>query len=238
MAAPYAHADPLKLDEDITDTMVIPYDDSDPAAGTFTFSYRYPRVDSAEADADIVNGYYRDQIEMNETNMYFFADGYAAMGTSVTKDISYRITCNNDDYLSALMMQDLQIGDSHRIIWEGNTFSRKNGGISNTSNLPKLLGLLDTSEQDEFKIEKQARKVSEAVLEIILDMIDENPDRIPYYYDLITYDYLLETVYPEEDFYLNENGDFVFFVNPGVIADESLGYMLFPIPFDDVADAV
>ena len=67
----------------------------------------------------------------------------------------------------------------------------------------------------------------------MLEQIYDNPDDIPYF-DEITYDYLLESVYPQEAFYLDENGNTVFFVDPGVVADESLGYVVFPIPPEDI----
>ena len=236
LSAGIASADPMKQTEDLSGSFVIPYGDGDPAAGSFTFSYRYPCIDDSEPDANAVNSFYRDLVETDETNMVFFADGYAELGISVIKDISYRVTCNNDDYFCALMIQHLTIGDSDRLIWEGHVFSRKSGALGTTVDLPRLLNLLDEAEQDEYLLERQSEKASEVVIEMMLNMIDANPERIPYYYDTITYEYLLDTVFPENDFYLDENGDPVFFVNPGVIADESLGYLLFPIPLADIEE--
>ena len=84
-------------------------------------------------------------------------------------------------------------------------------------------------------IDRQSNKASDIVLEIIMDRIFENPDDLPYY-DEVTFDYLQLYISPQEDFYLDENGDPVFFVSPGTIADESLGYIVFPVSLEDILD--
>ena len=37
-------ADPLELDSDLTDTLIVPYDPDDPSAGSFTYTYRFPHI--------------------------------------------------------------------------------------------------------------------------------------------------------------------------------------------------
>lgn len=228
-------AAPMKQAEDFSGSIVIPYDEDNPEAGAFTFIYCYPCIDESEPDANIVNSFYREQMDMDETNMRFFADGYAASGIPVVKEISYRITCNNNDFFSVLTVQHLQTGDNDRLIWSGNTFSRRSGEVGSTYDLPRLLGLLSESEQDEFLIERQADKAADVVVELIMEMILDNPDDLPYHYD-ITFDTLMNYVYPQEDFYLDETGNPVFFAAPGTVADEAEGYMVFPIPLQDILD--
>ena len=228
-------ADPLKLTDDFSGKIVVNYDETDPSAGSFTFVYSYPCIDESEPDAYIVNSFYREQMDMDETNMLFFADGYSDAGVSAVKAISYQITCNNDQYFSVLMIQNLSVGNNDRTIWEGNTFSRKSGGLGTTFDLPLLLGILDDAEQDEYLIERQSEKAADIVLEMILKMIDENPENLPYF-DNITYEYLYDTVFPHEDFYLDDTGNPVFYVNPGIVADESLGFLLFPVLLEDIVD--
>ena len=230
-----SEADSLKLAADYSGTILIPYDDSDPSAGAFTFVWKYPCVDESEPDADIVNSFYLEQMDMDETNMRFFADGYADSGESVRKEVSYTVTCNNDDYFSVLLIQKLTVGDRNRIIWSGNTFSRKNGEVGAAFDLPRLLGILAGKELDDYLIERQSEKAADIVLEMIMDQIFENPDDIPYYDD-INFDYLQAYVSPHEDFYLNENGDPVFYVVPGTISDESAGYLVFTIPMEDILE--
>lgn len=228
-----AAADPLLQANDLTGEIIIPYDLETPSAGSFTFSFRYPCIDESEEDAAVINSFYREQMEMDETNMQFFADGYADMGKTAVKNVSYRITCNSDLFFSVLMIQNLTVGDDTRIIWDGHTFSRRRGEIGATFDLPRLLGILDEYEQDEYMIERQAEKASDIVLELIMDQIYDNPDDIPFF-DEVDYDYLHDFVFPQEDFYLDENEDPVFYAAPGTIADESAGYVIFPVSLEDI----
>ncbi len=229
-----ACAEPLRLADDYQGKIVIPYD-TDPSSGSFVFSYRYPCIDPSEEDASIVNSFYLEQIDMDESNMQFFADGYAETGESVSKEVHYQITCNNDDYFSVLIIQDLAVSDHKRTIWSGNTFSRNNGEIGSAFDLPRILGILDSQELDDDRIEYQSEKAEDIVLEMMMDRIFENPDNIPYFPD-VTYLYLKSYVSPKEDFYLDESGNPVFFIVPGVVADESEGYLEYPILLEDIMD--
>ena len=235
LAVACACAEPMRQAEDYTGSLVIPYDERDSSAGSFTFSYRYPHIDESETGANIVNSFYLEQMDMNETNMLFFADGYAESGETVVKDITYEVRCNDDRFFSVLIIQELRVGENRRVIWEGNTFSRSSKEVGTVYDLPRMLGILDESEQDEFLIDRQTEKASDVVLELMMDMIYENPDHLPYHRNL-TFEQLSSLIYPQEDFFLDENGNPVFYAEPGTVADESAGYMVFPIPLEDILD--
>ena len=50
-----ALADPLPMLEDYAEDLVVPYDESDPSAGVFSYSYRYPHVDeNAEVNENLI----------------------------------------------------------------------------------------------------------------------------------------------------------------------------------------
>ena len=235
LAAFPALADPLLLDEDLAGTIVILYDETDPSAGSYTYSYRFPCISGEDPDAMLVNIFYRNRVEERETNVSFEADGYADSGKTVTKNVSYRITCNNDDYFSVLVTTEYVSGDESWITWQGHTFPRKDGTPDATFDLARLLGLLGSGNLDEYQQNRQTEKAGKIVCGMIMDRIGENPDGIPYF-DTFSEEDLEYGFYPEEDFYLDENGDPVFFLEPGVAADESLGYLLFPIPLEDIED--
>ena len=156
-AALPAAADPLPLDGDLEATFVVPYDGVDPSAGALTFSFRYPRVSADDPEASLVNSFYAGKAEELETNVYFLADGYADAGRSVSISISYRITCNSDDYFSVLIIRDSVTGDVTRTRWEGNTFSRKSGTPDVAFDLARLLGLVAATEQDEYRQSMQRK---------------------------------------------------------------------------------
>ena len=228
-------ADPLVLDSDLTDTLIVLYDPDNPSAGSYTYTYRYPHVSENEPDAGKITPFYEDQISMLETNIHFMADGYMDSGENVTVDVSYELTCNNDRFFSVLIRRDSIIGDAVRTVWTGHTFSRQDGLSDATFDLPRMLGILNAGEQDEYQLARQTEKASRIVREIIADSIAENRDGIPYYDDLSEED-LLDVFYPEDDFYLDADGNPVFYLEPGIAADESAGYLFFPVRLEDILD--
>ena len=230
-----ALADPLPLDEDLTETIVVPCDDNDPSAGSYTYSFRFPRISADDPDASLINSFYTSRQEELETNVYFLADGYADANKTAATTVTYQVTCNNDDFFSVLITTDFQSEDYAWTTWQGNTFSRKKGTLDATFDLARLLGLVEASDQDEYQQSKQTEKATLIVRELVMDQIRKNRDQIPFFENLSEED--LEYAFsPEEDFYLDENGDPVFFVAPGTIADESMGYLIFPIPLEDIED--
>ena len=228
-------ADPLELDSDLTDTLIVLYDPDDPSAGSYTYTYRYPHISENEPDAGKINPFYADQIYTLETNIHFMADGYIDSGENVTVDVSYECTCNNDRFFSVLIRKDSVIGGFVRTVWTGHTFSREADLSDATFDLPRMLGILDTGEQDEYQLARQTEKASRIVRELIMDQIAENSAGLPYYDDFTEED-LLDVFYPEDDFYLDADGNPVFYLEPGIAADESAGYLFFPVRLEDIED--
>ena len=228
-------ADPLEMDSDLADTLIVLYDPDNPSAGSYTYSYRYPHISENEPDADRVNPFYADLVYTLETNIHFMADGYLDSGKSVSVSVTYECTCNNDRFFSVLIRKDSLIGDTVRTVWTGNTFSRQDGLADATFDLPRMLGILNAGEQDEYQLTRQTEKASRIVRKMIVDRIAENPDGLPYYEDFSEED-LLDVFYPEEDFYLDQAGNPVFYLEPGIAADESAGYLVFPISLEDIDD--
>ena len=228
-------ADPLELDSDLADTLTVLNDPDDPSAGSYTYTYRYPHVSENEPDAGKINPFYEDQISTLETNIHFMAGGYIDSGENVTVDVSYEITCNNDRFFSVLIRKDSVIGGFVRTVWTGHTFSRQDGLSDATFDLPRMLGILNAGEQDEYQLARQTEKASRIVREFIMDQIAENRGGLPYYEDFTEED-LLDVFYPEDDFYLDADGNPVFYLEPGIAADESAGYLFFPVRLEDILD--
>ena len=230
-----AGADPLSLAEDLSNILIVLYNPDLPAEGSCTYSYRYPCISSDEPDASRINPFFADKITMLETNIEFLASGYANDGITVSIEETYRITCNNDQFFSVLITRTSSMGDQTGTTWQGLTFSRTEGVSDTSFDLPRMLGILDADELDEYQLTRQTEKAAEIVRELIVDQISDSDDSIPYY-SPFTADDLIDVFYPEEDFYLNEDGDPVFYLEPGIAADESYGYLEFTIPIDLIED--
>lgn len=231
-----ALAEPFPLLEDWSDTITVPYDEADPDAGQYTYTYHYPHVDESDPDAYLVNSFYEYAISDAEAfGVPILADYYVASGESVTTDISYTLTCNNDDYLSLLLCTTDQLSDMTIHTYAGHSFSRSKGTPGSVLTLPQLLGILATDENDTWLQERQTEKANVLVRSLIREQMEENPNGTAFYEGFSAEE--LETgFYPEEDFYLDENGDPVFFLQPGLAAPEEEGLLTFPIPLDDILD--
>lgn len=231
-----ALADPLTLLDDYAEDLVIPYDEADPSAGIFSYSYRYPHVDE-EADGGMgINVFFSELLDYeNEFIVPMIQDAYVGSNSSTT--ITYSVTCNNDDYFSVLIRTEKLIPDHSQVLWKGQVFSRKNGISGATYSLPMLLGILAPDENDEWLQEYQTEKVEKLVREMVWNMIEENEDDIDY--NDLTEEDLEALFFPSEDFYLDENGNPVFYLQPYNILDEvpeGTDLFTFPIALEDIQD--
>lgn len=236
LAAP-ALADPLVLLDDYAEDVSELYDDADPSAGRFVYSCRYPHVDENAEGSMGINTFYSEQLEYERGfTMPIIRDAFEGYDSSTV--ISYTVTCNNDDYFSVLITKEEINPDVTRTTWTGNVFSRKEGNNGNTFSLPKLLGILSPDENEEWKQDFQTEKADNLIREMVWNMIEKNEEGLDY--NGLTEETLAHIFFPEEDFYLDENGDPVFYLQPGDVwydgVPEGAGLIVFPITLEEIQD--
>ena len=230
-----ALAEPLPLTEDLANTVTVLYDESDPDAGSYVYTYRFPHADPEDPTAYLVNSFF--EYEANDTEVYTIpnlSDYYCGVGQSVTVDISYTVTCNNDEFFSVLLYTRETVDGDLSEKWTGRTFSRLRGVANATFDLPRLLGILDPEESDEWLQNRQTGKASAAVRTLIWEIIEEDEEGI--YDPSFTEEDLEYCLFPEEDFYMNEDGDLVFYLAPGYAADPEYGLLTFTLSLEDIRD--
>ena len=229
-----AAADPLTMLEDYSDTVSFPYDEADPSAGTFQYSFRYPRVSPDEEGGAAISAFYADLADYQES-FTIPVEQEALRGQDARITVDYTVTCNNDEFFSVLIRKEKQIAGQSGSFWEAHVFSRKNPNPGSSYTLPKLLNILSAVENEDWIEQYQNKKANAIVWQLVWDMIRDNEEGIDYYPDY-TEEYLAEDFNPEQEYYLDENGDPVFYINPGYAAPESAGLLLFPIPLEDILD--
>ena len=235
-----ALADSIQLSADLTGTAVYPYDRSSPDGPAYTCTWCYPSVDPSEVCAEGINTFYAYLItDTNEFGNPITADDLFARGVTDPSwsNITYTLTCNNGEYFSLYLVNESEIEGFHDKIWSAHTFSAEDTS-GTTVNLPKLLGLLSTSDANDTWLEdRQTRKAEELVRELVWEQIELSAeDGLFDLYPDVDEELLAMIFWPEEDFWLDENGDPVFFIQPGRIADESFGLLTFPIPLETLTD--
>ena len=229
-------ADPLVLIDDYAADISEPYDESDPSAGTFVYSCHYPHVDEDAEGGMEINAFYSELLDYElGFTMPMIQDAFEGFDTSTV--ISYTVTCNNDEYFSVLIKKEEVTPDRSRTSWTGHVFSRKSGKAGYTFTLPMLLGILESTENEEWIQNYQTEKADSLIREMVWDMVEESRDTVDY--GDLTRESLENVFFPEENFYLDKNGDPVFYIQPGDLFDEvpeGTGLLVFPIPVEDILD--
>ena len=226
-----AAADPLQMKDDLSGSHSVPFDENDPSAGTFAYSYTYPQVDEEAEGGAAINAFFANLVEYLES----FTIPAKSMVEDSSTVITFTVTCNNDDYFSVLVKEEKTTPEKTRVHWEGYVFSRKHPDPGSKYTLPKLLGILEAQENEEWIQEHQNEKANEAVCSLVWDMIQDNEQEIPFYSDY-TEEYLAEDLNPEEDYYLDEDGEPVFYINPGIAAPQECGLLTFPLTLEEIDD--
>jgi len=229
-----ACADPLPIPEDYANEIDQPFDADHPDSGRFRYSYRFPHVDESAEGGVNINAFYDELVTYTE-GFTIPMNMDAVEESDSTTEITYEVTCNNDDYFSLLLKTVQTTGERTRIFYEGHVFSRKNGNPGQTWSLPKLLGILDSNESDTWLQDRQTAKADELVLDMVWERIEDNEEGRDYDPEM-TRDRLSHVFFPEEDYYLDENGDPVFYLQPGIAAPVEAGLLTFPIPLADILD--
>ena len=233
-----ALADPLAIPEDYEADIYEPYDESNPSAGAFSYSCRYPHVDTEAEGGAGINSFYEYMYTDTLSNMVpMLQDAYEYANIDFSMKTTYTVTCNNDEFFSVLVRTEKKDPEQDIVYWEGHVFSRKNGKAGYTYTLPMLLGVLNSTESEEWVQDFQTEKADKLVREMVWDIIEENEAGIDY--GGLTEEDLPSVFFPEESFYLDENGDPVFYLQPGDVYEEmpeNAELLIFPIPLEDILD--
>ena len=231
-----ALASALTVDAPLTGVVCWP-DGTDETSAAYVYRYEYPAFTGDEA-AQTINAHFTYLVDDAKA----FAIPMATVGLNpdadrIVTDITTEITCMTDDYLSVLITTAYTMNGYARTVVAAHTFTLKGDMAGSATNLPRYLGLLDDGETDEWLRTRQTEKADGVIRGIIWQKIAamQTEGEVPLYDDL-NEDVLEYAFYPEEDFYLDANGEPVFFLLPGVIAPDDAGTILFPITREEIDD--
>lgn len=204
-------------------------DESDPATATYQYHYSYPRFDDADEVAEAINNVFTYQVDdaagFAVPMMGEMADGPAS--TDVRAEISYQ----DDDWMSVriLTTQHSESGDT--AVLSAYVFALTGGRAGEVSSLPRVLGVLKDDETDEWMKDRQTERANTLVREMVWERLQERtllPET--------TEQSLEKEFYPEQDFYLDAEGNPVFFLQAGTVADAAEGVMEVMIPLEELKD--
>ena len=115
--------------------------------------------------------------------------------------------------------------------------------VGSLTSLPKLLGVLDAGESDEYVEDRKSNKIWEVICNLLWNKIQENTDGFEFD-PFLTREDLEFIITPEysldQDFYVDENGDVIFFILSRFVlteeAAEETGFVPFRITLEEIDD--
>ncbi len=202
----------------------------------YVYRCTYPQLDGSSEAAEVVNTTYQYlmtdafgfECPMNATSL-------PLDGPQMTVDITYEVAHHSADYLSIKLTKHVVYGESVTEIVSGLTFPLTGEAVGQAANLPQLLGILDATETDEWYQERQIAKADACVRELVWDMLQSS--EVPCYEDL-TYEEFEWSFYPEEDFYMDADGDLVFILQAGTVAPSAAGVIMFEVSMEMLLDEI
>lgn len=189
-----------------------------------TLRYSYPQF-QAESETDAaINAYYqalsRDMENLTEP---------------VDALIGFEIEHNSSRYVSVVLTSTTFGGGGESVSLSADTFARDGLYAGQPVSLSQVLGLEE--EGDELSDgENVAERLAYDLIWRIVERDSQNADGD--YLDGLTQEQVRGAFSPESDFYLDGDGNVVFFIQPGEIAGEIAGVLRFPFAPAELLSAV
>ena len=216
---------------------------SDETTAAYVYRYSYPQVAGESEIAELINGTYAYEVSDAEGfRVPMNAEGLDPdAGVQFYTTVSHEITCLNEHYLSVKITSESFLGQSVTTTIAGHTFTLGEGAKTGAvTSLPYLLGILDEDDaSDEWMKDRQTAKADECVQGLVWEIIEEQiKNGEVTYYDDLTYEDFCFSFFPEEAYYLDENGNPVFFIQEGFVAPVAEGVLLFPFTMEELLDEI
>lgn len=210
------------------------------AAETASFAYRYqlPQFAAGQPYGEAVNAHftsYADRL-VNE----IIPETVAALDTlpaagdpAFYVDLDYRVTADTADYLSVLLVSQRFLGNTLVESWESAVFALSGIYAGQPVSLSQAMGL-------EQAAGGSARDyASELVYGLVWQIVQYEVGAMQKaYFPDLTEDEVRRAFSPQSDFYFDEDGNFVFFIQAGTIAGEVEGVLTYPFSMAELLSAV
>ena len=231
-----ALAAPLVPDGDFAGVMTYP-EDVPEAEAAYVYRYAYPHLPETDEVNRTINGFFTYAVE-DAAAFAVPMNGEVAeqQGVPAYTDITSEITCSSEDYFCVAITSRTVFGDTENVTLSAHTFARGGAKAGSAIALPALLGILAGNETDDWLQDRQTAKADDCVRGMVWERIEDmRSEGFPFWEDFDE-EYFAAVFYPEEDFYLDEAGDPVFFLQAGSAAPEEEGILRFPVTLEDLLD--
>ncbi len=229
----------LSFGENLTGVYTWPEGASEEEA-SYLYRYSYPQISGEGEIALAINTVF--QYEATDALGFecpMTASSHDPALGQMTVDIACQIVHLSDEILSVRIDKTVAVGENVTRIVRAFTFALTGDKAGMVTSLPYLLGIVKDNETDEWLINRQTEKADDCAREMVWALIEEDMDNADAgIYEDLTFEEFEWGFYPEEDFYMDEEGNFVFFIQEGVIAPTEAGQFFYVIPVEDMLDEI
>lgn len=157
------------------------------------------------------------------------------MQVSITSEVTHL----SSETLSVRIDKTVTVGQDVSRIIKAFTFNLTGAKAGTVTSLPFLLDVIKQGETDEWLINRQTAKVDECARDMVWTLIERDMKKEDSaIYDDLTLEEFEWGFYPEEDFFLDAEGNFVFFVQENIIAPTEAGQFFYTITLDELLDEI
>lgn len=179
---------------------------------TYHYAYRYPVAKGDSESAQAVNYYFDNALyEMTKLVLPMYAaDPVMAAGQQHEFCQDYAVTCNSDDHFSFLMTQRQTVEGRELVSLSSAVFALSGEYAGQTLTLRGLVQVGDSSAQLAELVRRDIWRQIEARMTVGETAWKQG----------INLEKLTEEFYPENQFYADEKGRAVFYLQPGEFRDD------------------
>jgi len=174
-----------------------------------SFSYRLPQFESDDERAALINAYYQA----------YASNGFDGAVTDASVYVDYEMASPEGRYLSVLLRFQSEGGMGLAETIHADTFALDGIYAGQRLSLSQLLGMEDIGED----------YLSETVYSLIWLIVERDSlNAEGDYPEGITMEDVTAAINPQEDFYIDQDGNVVFYIQAGELAGEIAGILTFP----------
>lgn len=228
---------PFTFAEDLTGVYTWPEEASE-ADASYVYRFTYPQIVGEEGVALTINEVFRYEASYAlDFDCPMNGSSHPAEEGQMQVDVTYEVVHLSDAYLSVRIDKVVDVAGQAVQVTKAFTFTLTGSNAGTVTSLPYLTGQLDPEETDEWLVERQTDKADACAREMVWALIEKDMAREgSAIYEDMTFEDFQWSFYPEEDFFLNEDGDLVFFLQEGSIAPPKAGMFLYTITMEDMLD--
>lgn len=209
----------------------------EPLTGTLSFSddgwlltYSLPQLSAGDDVSATINHFYTErEMQLRDEDRWQTDEREDACG-----DLSYAITYGDKRYVSFAFTLLRSAGNGEIATLWADTFALDGLYAGEKLCLSQLLGL-----EEEIADTEGPSLASQLAYRLVWQIVSQeslNPDGD--YLDGLTEQQVKSAFDPEQDFYLDENGNVVFFIQSGEIAGEIAGILEYPFSIAEILSAI